>query len=255
MGKNQSNYSVWTWVIALLLALVLLLLLLTSKENKGCCYGAKVAAPLVEQPVEVSSGSSPIVTEAFNFSASANSLTNSGDASSIAWFTNTSGLNALLGSNLKAEGDDRSITLTGTVSSEAEKQQISLDAQAFFGEDVTINNQTTVTADTVSMAPPLAKVFFESGFHRLPKDGASILEPSIVFLQNNPDKKAIISGYHDATGVLANNQTLAKKRAQSVYDVLIAANIDANNIEMRKPISTDGGGDLKEARRVEVSIE
>ena len=76
----------------------------------------------------------------------------------------------------------------------------------------------------------------------------------MAYLESNPDTKVTISGFNDATGDLAKNQNLAKKRAQSVYDVLITT-ISAERIDMRKPVSTDGGGELMEARRVEVSVE
>lgn len=74
-------------------------------------------------------------------------------------------------------------------------------------------------------------------------------------LNDNPDAKTVVSGYHDATGDLASNQRLAKKRAQSFYDALISAGINADSIELRKPASAEGDSDLSEARRVEVSIE
>jgi K(+)-stimulated pyrophosphate-energized sodium pump len=76
----------------------------------------------------------------------------------------------------------------------------------------------------------------------------------MAYLENNPDTKVIISGFHDATEDLAKNQSLSKKRAQSVYDVLITT-ISAERIKLRKPVSTDGGEELMEARRVEVSVE
>jgi outer membrane protein OmpA-like peptidoglycan-associated protein len=76
----------------------------------------------------------------------------------------------------------------------------------------------------------------------------------MAYLEKNTDTKVIISGFHGATGDLAKNQSLAKKRAQSIYDALITT-ISAERIEIREPVSTDGGGELMEARRVEVSVE
>ena len=63
-----------------------------------------------------------------------------------------------------------------------------------------------------------------------------------------------VSGYHDATGDLAQNQELAKQRAIKVRDQLKAAGIAEDRIELAKPELTQGSGDNAEARRVEVSV-
>lgn len=260
MNKNQSDsYASWTWIVALILALVLVWLFTTGKDihNSCCSNNATVVAeePTTKTEEEVPPPT-PAVTEAFSFSASAADFTSNGDPSNIAWFNNTNALKNILDGNLHIEGDEYAITLTGTVSSEVKRLQKSLDAESFFGSDVMIDNQITVGAEPSNIAPvPVAKLYFDSGYHRLPDNGPSILAASIALLKESADKKAIISGYHDTTGDLASNQALAKKRAQSVYDALVAAGINADNIEMRKPVSTDGGGDLSEARRVEVSVE
>lgn len=255
MDNNLSNtYVRWTWIIAIILALILLWMFLTNTGNKGCCHhtpAIAVASVTAEAPVDT--------TETFSFSASANDFTSSGDAHNIAWINNVDALKNLLSGNLTVAGNDQTITLSGAVDTEEDKRQKGADAQAFFGSVVTIDNQITVTAEATSTAPlpptSTAKLYFDSGYHRLPADGAALLDETVTFLKNNPDKKAIISGYHDATGDLSSNQELAKKRAQSVYDALVAAGVSADKIEMRKPVSADGGGNLDEARRVEVSIE
>ena len=63
-----------------------------------------------------------------------------------------------------------------------------------------------------------------------------------------------ISGYHDHRGAAELNQELARNRAQKVRDALLAAGVAADRIRLDKPVVTDGGGDLREARRVEVSV-
>ena len=67
-------------------------------------------------------------------------------------------------------------------------------------------------------------------------------------------QKAVISGYHDSTGNLAQNQELAKKRAFSVRDALVALGVPAEQIELKKPEQSAGSGDNAEARRVEVVL-
>lgn len=254
MQNDQSQYARWTWIIAFLLALMLLWMLLTGKESsENCCQRAE---PSLATEAEVTPPLESTVTEAFSFSATESEYTSNGVATDVSWVNDIEALKALLSSGIIAEGDDLSVTLTGEVSSEEAKQQKGVDAQTFFGPDTRIDNQITVAiTEPAGTVPAVAKLYFNTGFHRLPPDSASILEPTIIWLINHPDAKAIISGFHDATGDLASNQTLAKKRAQSTYDALLAGGITADRIEMRKPESTEGDGDLGEARRVEVSIE
>lgn len=252
MSKQQSQYATWTWVIVLILAFVLLWILMSGRGMHGSCCHSTSKTIVEESATETTA--TPSVTEAFSFSASASSFSSKGDASNLTWVNNVDTLHSLLGDDLEASGDDRVIILTGTVNSEAEKQQKVSDAQAFFGEATIIDNQISVTTGPLDNTLSIAKIYFDSGHHRLPPDGADSLQLMVAYLENNPDTKVIISGFHDATGDLAKNQTLAKKRAQSVYDVLITT-ISAERIDMRKPVSTDGGGELMEARRVEVSVE
>jgi outer membrane protein OmpA-like peptidoglycan-associated protein len=67
-------------------------------------------------------------------------------------------------------------------------------------------------------------------------------------------KTAIVSGFHDATGDLALNQELAKKRAESVRDALKALGVAEDKIELKKPEQTQASGSNAEARRVEVVL-
>jgi photosynthetic reaction center cytochrome c subunit len=66
----------------------------------------------------------------------------------------------------------------------------------------------------------------------------------------------VISGYHSASGTLAQNQELAKRRAFAVRDALKSAGIDERRIELRKPQQTSAneGGESASARRVEVAV-
>ena len=71
----------------------------------------------------------------------------------------------------------------------------------------------------------------------------------------NPNANAVISGFYDPRGSVARNEQLAKARAKSTSEALLAVGIDASRIETRKPADVNGGADLDEARRVEVSVE
>ncbi len=257
MHNNQSSYSRWSWIIALILALILLWMLLTGRgPSSACCGAPNVAATPIEDVVHADA-----VTEAFSFSATAEDFTSSGDDTNIGWVTNADALKALLLGGLQAEGDDQSVVLTGTVDSGDTKQQKGLDAQVFFGEEVAIDNQLSIAMAMVAEPitamepPPAAKLYFDTGVSHLPFDGERLLAPIIAWLNDHSDATAVISGYHDPTGKQARNASLSKQRAESTFAAIVAAGIDATRLEMVKPISTDGGEDLAEARRVEVLIQ
>ena len=65
----------------------------------------------------------------------------------------------------------------------------------------------------------------------------------------------MISGFHDKTGNPEQNAELAKQRAVATRDALVAAGVAAERIELRKPAETEGDGNDREARRVEVNVE
>lgn len=254
--NNQSSYNRWTWTIALILAAILLWMLFTGRGPSAACCGAAPA------PVEAAAPVAPIVEPAadFSFNASCNDFTHSGDTSSNAWANNPDGLKSALcsASGINAQGDSNHVTLTGTVDSDAVRSQIGSDTQSFLGADYTVDNQITVLAPVVAFnPPPAAKLYFRTSSTTLPGDSASTLAPIVTWFNENSDSnaKAVVTGYHDPRGSLELNQALSKGRAQSVYDALIAAGVSADRIEMREPAETTGSGSLREARRVEVSIE
>lgn len=110
-------------------------------------------------------------------------------------------------------------------------------------------------AATPAAAPPAAKLYFDVDVSDKIADGSAGLAPVVAWLAANPQARAIVTGYHDPTGSADKNHDLAKARAQTVQAALVAAGVAADRIDLVKPISTDGGGDLKEARRVEVSVK
>ena len=253
MHNNQSSYHRWTWIVALLLALALLWMLLTGRGPSSACCAAPVeaAAPAMPAPAPVA--------ESFGFNASCKEFSNTGDAKAYAWVANSESLKTLLcgGEELKASGDGKSVVLTGVVDSEAAKTKAGEDAQAFFGAGVVVDNQITVkAAEPVAVAaPPAAKIHFDTAKTNQPADSAVTLAPIVEWLKANPSAKAIISGFYDPRGSIARNEQLAKGRAKSTSEALVAAGIDESRIEMRKPADVNGGADLDEARRVEVSVE
>lgn len=262
MENNQASYASWTWIIAFILALILFWMFITERgPSAACCNNGAVAVTET-----TSADAPPPPLESFSFSATDSNFTNRGDTSNISWINDSEALKAILSTGIIAEGDETLVVLSGSVESEEEKAQKGLEAQTFFGPDITIDNQIMIiepepVVESVQaevnelLTPDAAKVYFDSGVHGLPSDSTAALEPIVTWLNENPDGKAVISGFHDPTGDYASNQRLAKKRAESVYNGLVHLGISADRIEMRKPEVTEGDGNLAEARRVEVTVQ
>jgi outer membrane protein OmpA-like peptidoglycan-associated protein len=265
MHPNQSSYNLWTWLIAILLALFLLWKLMSGAGPSGACCAAPVAPVEAVAPAAVATAEP--AAEAFGFTSTCNEFSNKGDAASMTWVAKADGLKSMLcgGEGLKAEGDGKNVVLTGVVDTDATRTKIGDDAKAFFGADVNVDNQITVkAAEPVAAvepaaapvaAPPAAKLYFATARTNQPNDSAEKLTPIVEWLKANPNAKAVVSGFHDPRGGAAVNARLAKGRAESTQAALVAAGVDAARIEMREPADENGGSDLQEARRVEVSVE
>jgi K(+)-stimulated pyrophosphate-energized sodium pump len=108
-------------------------------------------------------------------------------------------------------------------------------------------------APVAVMTIEIVKLYFDSGKTDLPGDAAGKLAP-LAAKAKADGSKVKVSGYHDATGNLEQNQELAKKRAFAVRDQLKTAGIAEDKIEMAKPEVTQGGANDAEARRVEIIL-
>lgn len=83
----------------------------------------------------------------------------------------------------------------------------------------------------IESAGPLA-VFFRIGSARLDDYGKVNIQLIAKKMKANSDKKYKVAGYCDkATGSASFNQKLSEKRAQVVYDALIAEGVDKNQLE------------------------
>ncbi|MBQ8225271.1 MAG: OmpA family protein [Bacteroides sp.] len=84
----------------------------------------------------------------------------------------------------------------------------------------------------VQVAGPRA-IFFKIGSARIDDYGKVNIELAAKILKANPDKKYKVAGYCDkATGSAAFNQKLSEKRAQAVYDALVAQGVDKDQLEL-----------------------
>jgi len=102
--------------------------------------------------------------------------------------------------------------------------------------------------------PAVAKLYFDVGSSDFPADVNLSLSSVIAYLKNNSESKAIISGFHDASGSFEANKALSLKRAESVLKLLVEAGVPVDRMKIEKPQQTYGSGSPEEARRVEVSI-
>jgi outer membrane protein OmpA-like peptidoglycan-associated protein len=107
----------------------------------------------------------------------------------------------------------------------------------------------------VASLPVLAKLYFATDVAAVSDEGQGALRAAIAAAKAHPASKLAVSGFHDKTGNADQNHELAKQRATTVRDALVAAGIDVARIDLRKPEVTEGGADDREARRVEVRVE
>ena len=101
----------------------------------------------------------------------------------------------------------------------------------------------------------LPRVYFEVDSDALPADAMEVLNRVADAARANPGAAVLISGFHDASGNPEHNADLAKRRAQAVRHALEANGVPAAQLVLDKPQQTLGGGDPREARRVEIKVQ
>jgi len=121
-------------------------------------------------------------------------------------------------------------------------------------------NTPAMQAAAPAAAPVMAvvvvkKFYFESGKTELPADATADVAAIVAAAKAAPAAKVVISGFHDSTGNAEQNAEIAKKRAMNVRDAIKAGGIADDRYDLQKPVVTEGSGDNKEARRVEVSVK
>lgn len=109
--------------------------------------------------------------------------------------------------------------------------------------------------EIAEVGEPLVKIHFELGQSTLPATAPDQFATVVAALVAAPQASALLSGYHDETGGAAVNAEVAKNRALSVRQALVAAGVSAERVLMRRPAVTLGGADAAEARRVEVRVQ
>lgn len=99
------------------------------------------------------------------------------------------------------------------------------------------------------------RVYFEVDSDALPADAAEVLARVAEEARAKPGVAVLISGFHDASGNAEHNADLAKRRAQAVRHALEANGVPPAQLVLDKPQQTLGGGDPREARRVELRLQ
>jgi outer membrane protein OmpA-like peptidoglycan-associated protein len=106
----------------------------------------------------------------------------------------------------------------------------------------------------------LGDVLFDTGGAVLKPGAQLLLDKLAVYLQQNPDARAIIEGHTDNVGSDAMNQSLSERRAASVAAALQARGVSAARLETvglgeAYPVATnDTSAGREENRRVEVVL-
>ena len=110
-------------------------------------------------------------------------------------------------------------------------------------------------AEIAPVGEALAKVYFAVGAATLDDVDKGVVAKTMEALASNPNAIVLLSGFHDQSGDPAKNAELAKQRALSVRDALVAGGVAMERVKMRKPESTVGTGSAEEGRRVEIRVQ
>ncbi len=108
-------------------------------------------------------------------------------------------------------------------------------------------------AASVKVENGVVKFYFASGKSEVAAGGNEALTEVVKAVASG--KKAVVSGFADATGDAVKNAELSKARAVAIRDALKALGVTDEKIEMKKPENITATGSNAEARRVEVSIQ
>lgn len=105
---------------------------------------------------------------------------------------------------------------------------------------------------SIQVTDGVVNFYFATGSADIAPGAAEAL--ALVIQGVESGRQARVSGFHDTTGDLAINQELAKKRAETVRDVLVGLAVPADKIRLEKPAEMTGSGSNAQARRVEVRL-
>jgi outer membrane protein OmpA-like peptidoglycan-associated protein len=114
---------------------------------------------------------------------------------------------------------------------------------------------TAAVSDIAPIGEPLAKVYFSVDQAVFVDEDNLVVLRTKQLLADKPAAIVLLSGFHDASGDPKHNADLARARAASVRDALVAGGVPAQRVKFRRPESTIGSGGPEEARRVEIRVQ
>ena len=143
-------------------------------------------------------------------------------------------------------------TVVGTVVykrgiAHAPKAQVAAAAPAATNVPVVVQEGASVV-----VVDGMVKFYFASGKADLAEGANAALADVVKGVQAG--KRAVVSGFHDATGGADVNAELSKQRAKAVQAALIALGVVEDKVELKKPEQMQADGSNAEARRVEVIL-
>lgn len=129
----------------------------------------------------------------------------------------------------------------------------SLGNGSVMGEDAVPASSATPTTRALVDAVR-AKVYFSLGSDALPPEASEVISRMAETARVESKRIVSISGYHDASGDMAVNAELAKRRAMAVRQALEADGVAPDRLMLERPIPAGAGTDPREARRVELQL-
>ena len=143
-------------------------------------------------------------------------------------------------------------TVVGTVVykrgiAHAPKAQVAAAAPAATNVPVVVQEGASVV-----VVDGMVKFYFASGKADLAEGANAALADVVKGVQAG--KRAVVSGFHDASGGADVNAELSKQRAKAVQAALIALGVAEDKVELKKPEQMQADGSNAEARRVEVIL-
>lgn len=105
---------------------------------------------------------------------------------------------------------------------------------------------------SIQVTGGVVNFYFATGSADIAPGAAEAL--ALVIQGVESGRQARVSGFHDTTGDRAINEALAKKRAETVRDVLVGLGVPADKVRLEKPAEMTGSGSNAQARRVEVQL-
>lgn len=112
---------------------------------------------------------------------------------------------------------------------------ISDDTPSSFSEnDMNTEERHVASKDdntaSIIETPETSILYFATDDYQLLTEQQNALKQYVKFLMANPNITLVINGHADIRGTESYNQALSEKRAQSVYDLLIAEGVPTNQL-------------------------